>query len=522
MHLLLDKPNFNLSAVLNEQKPQPFIAVSNEQKPQPFINEVYANFKESPKEFRYQKQKLFEKLYNHEDTQVYLKTGKKNGLELLKDTARYNDSHFYFKTQDTIINLPNSIDQQEILFNAAQSGSKKIFDPVFDIDLLKNNSTSYNKNQANLLMAACKGGNYEIVNKILLEKDALNISINAVDNYGNTALHYLANSSSHDNLDIIQALIKKGSNIEATNNLGHTALISAVLTGNTALIKELLQKGANVNAIDKSGNNPLIYAVSSNNREAIEAILSASNLNVTHKNNRGISAYSISISRDITSQAVEKDPYLSSALLRRGADPYQVSQNTILDVAFTTTLAVSAVKASNILADVVKNTPFSAAGGILKTLTFLGASAAVQQTAKNSIRGFLDKLTTKDSTKLSLKDEVMIGSIHKGFFIKSGESLRNDMLNHSNFKDVENGIYTIEDLKKKIIAFEEIANKTSAEINAFNEWALKAQQALQDKFITATRRIEDRSLSTKVLDYIVPFREQRLQASRIDILEPQN
>ena len=81
--------------------------------------------------------------------------------------------------------------------------------------------------------------------------------VNAVDEYGNTALHRAAESGS---VTRMHQLLNAGANLEARDEQGATPLIVAVRNGETEAAERLLEAGPNLSARDSIGNTPLHYA----------------------------------------------------------------------------------------------------------------------------------------------------------------------------------------------------------------------------------------------------------------------
>ena len=61
-------------------------------------------------------------------------------------------------------------------------------------------------------------------------------------------------ASAQGYLEIVKYLVGIGANVNATNNVGETALIWASAQGNLELVKYLVVKGANVNAKNRDGD----------------------------------------------------------------------------------------------------------------------------------------------------------------------------------------------------------------------------------------------------------------------------
>jgi ankyrin repeat protein len=116
-----------------------------------------------------------------------------------------------------------------------------------DIDLYHNV-----KNKLSLLESVAWAGNTKSA-LWLIEKGAI---VDSHEEYSRTALH---NASFSNDVDIINALLDKGANIEAYNIDG-TPLIWAANRGSLEAVKVLVNRGANVNATRKSGQTGLSLA----------------------------------------------------------------------------------------------------------------------------------------------------------------------------------------------------------------------------------------------------------------------
>lgn len=74
--------------------------------------------------------------------------------------------------------------------------------------------------------------------------------------------------------DLMQALLVKGANANATNSLGRTPLMRAALNGNTREVEMLIDAGADVNAEDTSSGTALISATSDSHFETVRLLIS--------------------------------------------------------------------------------------------------------------------------------------------------------------------------------------------------------------------------------------------------------
>lgn len=459
------------------------------------------------------KESFFSKILEHPMALSYIE---ENGKELVMLAAKYGDKDTYEYIRD---NCNISIDVQDTLGNsqiiyAAKSGSSKIFD-----ELKSEASLNKNKNGTNILMAACEGYNHKIIEYALSKSDPKDLDIQ-----GNNALHYLATHSKErsnqinekgvtsselsviNTTYIITDLLNSGVGIDHKNEKGLTPLMLAVINNNVDLVRILLEKGANINEVDKQGNTALIYACALNKKEMIGAVLSENNLDVTHKNNNGTSAYLISAQRDWLEseenhEEIEKGlnkkvlsdkntyPKLTQALLSRGADPYEAAATNIFDAALFITTAMSFAKIGGVVEYFTKDEKFpgvSIIGKAIKIGSAFAAGRVAAKYAKEITRKFMTRLLTRDEDdhRVDLKNKVMIGSVHdRGIgFVKYGDTLKKSIQGHSNFKEYS-AIYNMDEFK----------NRTDALKNTkdFSSWVVEANKDLTDQYIALQHRIKN-------------------------------
>ena len=93
-----------------------------------------------------------------------------------------------------------------------------------------------------------------------------------------------------DSLAIVQLLINEGADIDAGDKDGRTALIRAVLVGNTGVIKFLINEGADIDAGDKDGRTALMQAVLIGNTRVIKFLINEGRANVDAIDNNGKTA----------------------------------------------------------------------------------------------------------------------------------------------------------------------------------------------------------------------------------------
>ena len=116
------------------------------------------------------------------------------------------------------------------------------------------------------LVDAAERGNLAEV-QALVKKGA---DINAARVDGLTALHAAVYA---DHLDIVEALLTAGAKAPAANRYGVTPLYLAAVNGNAAIIRRLIEAGADPNATDPGGETILMTAARTGNPAALRALL---------------------------------------------------------------------------------------------------------------------------------------------------------------------------------------------------------------------------------------------------------
>lgn len=120
-----------------------------------------------------------------------------------------------------------------------------------------------------LIHYAVTFGRLELI-KLLIEKDKNNIS--AVNNFGNTPLHIIDNSTK-DNKEIYAYLLQKGAQINAVNKGKATALHNSVGHRKSEITTLLLSKNPDLNTGDIYGKTPLFIAASLNDMSTFIKLL---------------------------------------------------------------------------------------------------------------------------------------------------------------------------------------------------------------------------------------------------------
>ncbi|HYL74014.1 MAG TPA: ankyrin repeat domain-containing protein [Bryobacteraceae bacterium] len=157
---------------------------------------------------------------------------------------------------------PNAADRQgnTVLMRAA--ASKRTYEeerhPLIHL-LLAAGADPRHKNSRGVTALMLMAGDGNPALPLLLEKQ---VEVDARDAEGNTALHYAARHFARGwQRRDGWALLQKGADVNAANQLGETALILAATQYEPDAAQLLLVKGANVNAKTKRGRTALMQAI---------------------------------------------------------------------------------------------------------------------------------------------------------------------------------------------------------------------------------------------------------------------
>jgi ankyrin repeat protein len=95
-------------------------------------------------------------------------------------------------------------------------------------------------------------------------------NVNAVDQFGDTALHKVVRSGS---LELVQYLVAQGADLKARGDYGGTVLHQAARSGSLELVQYLVAQGADVKAASRSGNTVLHQAARGENLELVQYLV---------------------------------------------------------------------------------------------------------------------------------------------------------------------------------------------------------------------------------------------------------
>jgi uncharacterized protein len=117
------------------------------------------------------------------------------------------------------------------------------------------------------LVDAAKKGDREAVRALLKQAGS---NVNATEADGTTALHW---ASYRDDLETADLLIRSGAKVNTANDLGATPLWAACENGSEAMTRRLLSAGANPNAKLLSGETVLMLASRTGNPAVVEQLV---------------------------------------------------------------------------------------------------------------------------------------------------------------------------------------------------------------------------------------------------------
>lgn len=131
-----------------------------------------------------------------------------------------------------------------------------------------------------------------------------------VDPDGTTPLHWAAHEGDVAKVD---ALIRKGADVNARNRFGSTPLYEAALEGHTEVIRKLLKAKADPNAANAGGMTVLMIVARTPNAEAAELLVKSGAEVDAKEPTRGQTALILA--------AAQSQPEVVRVLLKGGADP---------------------------------------------------------------------------------------------------------------------------------------------------------------------------------------------------------
>lgn len=124
-------------------------------------------------------------------------------------------------------------------------------------------------------------------------------TLDGARNDGKTPLMLLMSTDINTANELLPIFLEKGVDVNATDNVGNTALILNTKTLNMCfkdVIKELVRAGADVNMSDNTGGTALYYALKYGNQE-VARFLIKKGADYNHTNNKGESCVQIAVEK---------------------------------------------------------------------------------------------------------------------------------------------------------------------------------------------------------------------------------
>jgi uncharacterized protein len=119
------------------------------------------------------------------------------------------------------------------------------------------------------LLSAAESGDTVTALSLLSVKGT---NVNATDADGSTAIMYAA---ANNDLELVRALIKAGANVKLANQFGTSAITEAAIIGSTPVLAALLKAGADPNFRTTDGETPLMAVARSGKVDAAKILLDA-------------------------------------------------------------------------------------------------------------------------------------------------------------------------------------------------------------------------------------------------------
>ncbi|KAL8578225.1 hypothetical protein ACOMHN_040986 [Nucella lapillus] len=174
-----------------------------------------------------------------------------------------------------------------------------------------------------LLMVACHEAQRDIIN-VLLDMGA---PINAKADHDNTALGAALEGKKET---IALLLLNRGADVRLCNDKGRNSAHVAAYNNLGDALREIIKKGADVNHTDQYGDAPLHDAIGKDNKEAIDSLMEAPALDLQTLNRKGFNMLQLACLRGNV-YAVEK-------ILQRdrtGVDDLMLGEFSALQIAIT-------------------------------------------------------------------------------------------------------------------------------------------------------------------------------------------
>ena len=252
--------------------------------------------------------------------------------KLLAQCSNPNQVDFYFRTPLHYAASRGSVEALSLLLKAGAMLDVQDFNEMYPISLaiygnhveavkfLVKSGAKINKPSFKKLTALHMALEKNINPQIPLHLIQAGANVNAVDEDGNTPLHYAVEIR---NMEIVKALIKAGAELEAGNGGRNTPLMMAIAGDDLQMIQLLMASGAVVKDSASGKAHGVLHtaAYHSNNLEVLKLLLKAG-AHVNGRDESGNTALLYAVWRaNSKNTGAEKMPEFITVLLSAGADP---------------------------------------------------------------------------------------------------------------------------------------------------------------------------------------------------------
>lgn len=194
-----------------------------------------------------------------------------------------------------------------LLVDAGADGSVFLVDAakaVQDPEVIKPLAKGASKGKLDGALLMASANNCPEVVQLLLDSGA---DVDSRDSWGDTALMYAARSN--ENSEVVTLLAKAGADLEAVDIWNRNALALAV--DNLQVAEALVEAGADVNNVLVSGRPALVWALESGNAGLVDGLLAAG-AKVDARDVQGRSAFMVAVE--------QRDETMARKLVEKGAD----------------------------------------------------------------------------------------------------------------------------------------------------------------------------------------------------------
>ena len=168
--------------------------------------------------------------------------------------------------------------------------------------------------QSDIVRAAC-ARDQSMIEQLL--SGEVQLDVNATDETGQTALHFLAD---HSDMTSVKRLIDAGADVNACDQDGISVLSVAVTVGDVDMCELLINAGASLDKADNDGETPIDISKSSGSKKLINLFEKSSLQHVERENPRKV--------KDLINQFDTPQMIKSSTVLQSSASAKETSNNT--------------------------------------------------------------------------------------------------------------------------------------------------------------------------------------------------